>query len=265
MVGYAIINMQAHRIAGLLAKLHLCFRELEFYMVDLDFIWGVFNYCQRICVVRFFAGVGKLLHVGSCPLRGSGGMKILVPSSLVHIGYAFRIHDHLHPLTPSPLTSSPPHPSPPHPHPLTSSPPHPLTSSPPYPLTSSPPHLFTPSPPHPLTSPLTPSPPHLLTPSPLTSSPPPPHLLTPSPPHLLTSLPPHLFTPSSPHPLTPSPLTPSPPHPLTPSPPHPGTVTDLHWLSSFLFAVVYTPQAPANSAPSFVFLSVPVSDCFNHT
>lgn len=79
--------------------------------------------------------------------------------------------------------------------------------------------------------------------------------ISPSSPHTLALTPHSLAA----HPLTPH-LTPSPPHP---SHPHPGTVTDLHWLSSFLFAVVYTPQSPANSAPSFVFLSVPVSDCCN--
>jgi nuclear pore complex protein Nup214 len=40
----------------------------------------------------------------------------------------------------------------------------------------------------------------------------------------------------------------------------PQQVTDLYWLSTFQFAVVYTPQFPANSTPSFVFLSVPKSE-----
>jgi len=38
---------------------------------------------------------------------------------------------------------------------------------------------------------------------------------------------------------------------------NPQQVSDLYWVSTYMFAAVYTPQSPTDNMPSFVFLSAP--------
>lgn len=44
---------------------------------------------------------------------------------------------------------------------------------------------------------------------------------------------------------------------------HVLSVSDLHWISTFAFAVVYTPQSPAEAMPSHVFLEISVMPLIN--